>query len=185
MKLTHTLCAPLLVAGLCAACGTQTTASQGDTTPSSATEDPVASSSSANDSSSAMAAESGDSNPSEAESADEYEGQAPLETMTGKATYYGDGLAGKPTASGETFDPQAKTAAMFDMPMGTIVRVTRLDDENQSVTVRINDRMAELDEKIIDLTVGAAQSIDLGPDQGVADVRVEVLEKGESGDASQ
>jgi Lytic transglycolase len=55
------------------------------------------------------------------------------------ATYYGQELAGKRTASGETFNPSAMTAAHRTLPFGTRVRVTN-SQNGRSIVVRINDR---------------------------------------------
>ncbi|GAE78111.1 rare lipoprotein A precursor [Cutibacterium acnes JCM 18918] len=51
----------------------------------------------------------------------------------------GDGTAGGPTASGETFDPSAFTAASKTLPLGSTIRVTNVSN-GRTVTVRINDR---------------------------------------------
>ena len=53
------------------------------------------------------------------------------------ASWYGDKYAGRPTASGEIFDPTQLTAAMWDVPFGTRVKVQL---GPKSVVVRINDR---------------------------------------------
>ena len=45
----------------------------------------------------------------------------------GKASYYGRGFAGRKTASGERFDPNAMTAAHKSLPFGTRIRVTRAE----------------------------------------------------------
>ncbi len=55
------------------------------------------------------------------------------------ASYYGDAFAGRTTASGEIFDPNALTAATHFVDFGTIVTVTRVDT-GASVQVRVNDR---------------------------------------------
>lgn len=55
------------------------------------------------------------------------------------ASWYGDAFAGRSTASGEPFDPSDLTAALHEVPFGTMVTVTRLDT-GASVIVRINDR---------------------------------------------
>ena len=55
------------------------------------------------------------------------------------ASWYGDECAGKPTASGEIYDPNQLTAAMWDVPFDTLVRV-QLGPATNTVTVRINDR---------------------------------------------
>ena len=59
------------------------------------------------------------------------------EQPTVVASWYGDKYAGRPTASGEIFDPTQLTAAMWDVPFGTRVKVQL---GPKSVVVRINDR---------------------------------------------
>ncbi|NIS38046.1 septal ring lytic transglycosylase RlpA family protein, partial [Candidatus Saccharibacteria bacterium] len=63
----------------------------------------------------------------------------PLEVAEGYASFYNDKFKGKPTASGEPYDPQKLTAAHLEYPFGTKVRVTNLAN-NKSVVVRVNDR---------------------------------------------
>jgi len=55
----------------------------------------------------------------------------------GLASWYGPGFEGKPTASGQPFDPQAMTGASRDLPLGTTVEVQH---DGKSVEVTINDR---------------------------------------------
>jgi len=93
----------------------------------------------------------------------------------GHASYYSDGLAGKPTASGEPYDPGALTAAHRTLPFGTRIRVTRLDN-GRSVVVRVNDRgpFGRRD-RILDLSRAAAERLRMIR-AGVVPVRIEVLE---------
>ena len=58
-------------------------------------------------------------------------------SIKGVASWYGEKLRGRPTASGEPFNPDDLTCAMWDVPFGTIVTVTL---GNRSVKVRVNDR---------------------------------------------
>ena len=58
---------------------------------------------------------------------------------TGKASWYGPGFSGKPTASGVPFRPYKRTAAHRTLPFGTVVKVTRTDT-GETVRVVINDR---------------------------------------------
>ncbi|MBU1355449.1 MAG: septal ring lytic transglycosylase RlpA family protein [Candidatus Edwardsbacteria bacterium] len=95
----------------------------------------------------------------------------PLTTTTGIASYYGKEFHGRKTANGETFDMNAMTAAHRTLPFGTMVRVTNLAND-QSVTVRINDRGPFIKGRIIDLSYGAAKSIDL---LSIGQVKLEVL----------
>lgn len=102
---------------------------------------------------------------------------APAEAVsgvfTGNASWYGPGFAGRHTANGEIFDPNQLTAAHRTLPFDTRVRVTFLTT-GQSVTVRINDRGPFKDNRIIDLSRAAADTIGL-TGSGVGQVRLEVL----------
>ena len=91
---------------------------------------------------------------------------------SGLASYYGYDFAGKSTASGETFNPGAMTAASLRLPFGTLVRVTNRRT-GRSVIVRINDRGSFVGGRIIDLSRGAATVIGI-IGHGVASVDVEV-----------
>ncbi len=88
----------------------------------------------------------------------------------GMASYY---KSGKRTANGETFNPNAFTAAHRSLKFGTKVRVTNLGN-GRSVIVRINDRGPFVSGRIIDLTYVAAVAVGLHS-SGVAKVRVAVL----------
>lgn len=82
------------------------------------------------------------------------------QTQLGYATYYADYLAGQPTAYGETYQPQQLTASHAVLPLGTILRVTRLDNQ-QSVDVRVNDKAPLCDGCVISLSRAAADQIGL------------------------
>lgn len=79
------------------------------------------------------------------------------------ASYYGkgDGYGGKRTASGETMNPHAMTAAHRTRPFGSYATVTNLNN-GRSVTVRINDRGPFVAGRCIDLSYGAARAIGMG-----------------------
>jgi rare lipoprotein A len=105
----------------------------------------------------------------------QYEGQAPKRVLQGKATYYGDSLAGNKTANGDVYDPRGFTAAHRTLPFNTIVRVVRLDTQRY-VYVRINDRGPFGNaQRIIDVSKIAAERLGMLR-AGVVRVRVEVLE---------
>ena len=91
----------------------------------------------------------------------------------GMASYYGNELAGNPTASGEIFDPTKLTAAHPTLPMGAHVRVTNLRNGN-SVVVRINDRGPFVRRRIIDVSKRAARKLGMLR-AGHSRVRVELL----------
>jgi peptidoglycan lytic transglycosylase len=86
------------------------------------------------------------------------------------ASYYDEPQG---TANGETFDPEALTAAHKEWAFNTRVRVTN-PDTGRSVVVRINDRGPYIDGRCIDLSRAAFRAIaDL--DLGEIQVRYEVL----------
>lgn len=93
-------------------------------------------------------------------------------THLGKASWYGSETSSK-TANGEKYNPNALTAAHRNLPFGTNVRVTNLKT-GKTVTVRINDRGPFRRGRIIDLSAGAADAIDM-KSAGIGDVKVEVL----------
>ena len=76
----------------------------------------------------------------------------------GQASYYGPGLHGGVTASGERFNAGGLTAAHPWLPMGSYVRVTN-QNNGRSVTIRINDRGPYAGGRVIDLAEGAAQRL--------------------------
>lgn len=96
----------------------------------------------------------------------------PVFEQTGKASWYGPGLHGKTTASGETFDQNQMTAAHRTLPLGTEARVTNLEN-GKTVDVTVNDRGPFVRGRVIDLSAKAAKQLDLKKD-GVGRVKIEV-----------
>jgi rare lipoprotein A len=94
----------------------------------------------------------------------------------GWASWYGPGFAGRPTASGERFSPQALTAAHRSLPLGTRAQVTNLET-GQQVEVTINDRgpFVDPERRIIDLSRAAAAQVGM-VQRGVGPVRVTILD---------
>jgi len=99
-----------------------------------------------------------------------------LLTLEGVVSYYAHDFHGKQTSSGETYDMHALTAAHRTFPFGTKVRVTNLEN-NKTVIVRVNDRGPFKEGRIMDLSMGAANEIDLILN-GTTRARLEVLEWG-------
>ena len=94
---------------------------------------------------------------------------------TGTASWYGKAHHGQPTASGETYDMHALTAAHRSLPMGTRVLVTNVQN-GRSVEVRINDRGPFVRGRILDLSYAAA--LELGSlSDGAFRVKLRVLEE--------
>ena len=91
----------------------------------------------------------------------------------GVVSWYGYDHIGRRTASMAWFNPERLTAAHKSLPLGSVVRVTRLDN-GLSVRVTINDRGPYIEGRIIDLSRRAAKELDL-IEKGIAPCRVEVL----------
>ena len=94
-------------------------------------------------------------------------------TQFGKASWYGGFFHGRRTSSGERYDMNEFTAAHKELPFGTMVLVTRLDN-SKSVAVKITDRGPFVRGRIIDLSRSAADSLGmLG--KGVASVKIQII----------
>lgn len=94
------------------------------------------------------------------------------EDLTVVASYY---ATGRITANGEAFNPQGMTAAHRKYKFGTLLRVKNLAN-GREVIVRVNDRGPYVDGRSIDLTIGAAEKLDMIED-GLADVVVSELQQ--------
>jgi rare lipoprotein A len=91
----------------------------------------------------------------------------------GVASWYGPPFNGRRTSNGEIYDMHTFTAAHRTLPFNTVVRVTNLTNGKQT-EVRINDRGPFVANRVIDLSLAAAQAIEMwGP--GTANVRLEIL----------
>ncbi|RKI72772.1 septal ring lytic transglycosylase RlpA family protein [Corallococcus sp. AB049A] len=88
----------------------------------------------------------------------------------GLASFYGPGLHGRPTASGEKFNQNALTAAHRTARFGSCVKVMNMEN-GREVEVRVNDRGPFVDGRIIDLSKAAAKKLDM-LDKGLARVRL-------------
>lgn len=89
----------------------------------------------------------------------------------GQASWYGPGLYGNLTASGERLRPNTMTAAHPSLPFGSWVRVVNRDN-GLVADVRISDRGPYIGGRIIDLAHGAAQRLGVS---GVANVCISRL----------
>lgn len=92
----------------------------------------------------------------------------------GKASYYHDKFAGRKMADGTPMDPNSNIAASKTLPLGTIARVTNLEN-GKSEVVEIRDRGPYVEGRIVDLTPKTARKLDID-EQGVAPVVVEPIE---------
>ncbi len=97
--------------------------------------------------------------------------KASVDLLTGKARWYGEFFHGRPTASGESFDMYALTAAHRTLPLGTLARIVNLDN-GKTVVVRINDRGPFDDVHVIEVSRKAAQQLGM-LEKGTAQVRIE------------
>lgn len=86
------------------------------------------------------------------------------------ASFYAQGQV---TANGESFNPDALTAAHKTLPFNTRVRVTN-PDNGKSVVVRVNDRGPFIAGRCLDLSRAAFAAI-ASLDLGHIDVRYEIL----------
>ena len=81
----------------------------------------------------------------------------------GVASWYGIPFNGHRTSNGEIYDMHEFTAAHRTLPFNCVVRVTNLDNGKQT-EVRINDRGPFVANRVIDLSLSAAQAIEMvGP----------------------
>ena len=105
---------------------------------------------------------------------------------TGVASYYGAKHQGKRTANGERFNMNSMTAAHRQLPFGTRVKVTNLNND-KSCVVRINDRGPHTRGRLIDLSkeaaerlqaeVGKLQSTAQGGDEGAIKAQIGAVGK--------
>jgi rare lipoprotein A len=98
---------------------------------------------------------------------------APIRSIVGKASWYGPGFNGRPTATGEIYNQDQMTAASSIFPLGSRAIVTDLAS-GRAVEVRINDRGPFRKGRKIDLSYGAARALGMvGP--GTALVRMDLV----------
>lgn len=108
------------------------------------------------------------------------EGAAPEEASSpvgpvfesGVASMYSDKLAGRPTASGEPYDPKKMTCAHKKLRLGTVVEVERLSN-GRKVRCVVNDRGPFHKKRIIDLSRATAEALEI---DGIAQVKLRKVE---------
>ena len=96
----------------------------------------------------------------------------------GMASWYGRKFHGQRTASGETYDMYAMSAAHTTLPIPSYARVTRVAT-GRSVIVRINDRGPFHQGRMIDLSYAAALKLGFAH-LGSAEVELESIEPGQA-----
>lgn len=94
-------------------------------------------------------------------------------TEQGKIAWYGSKFAGRKTASGQRYDPNALTMAHKTLPFGTRVKVTNVANK-RSVEVYVNDRGPTQADRIGDVSHAAAKRLGMVR-AGVIDAEVTVV----------
>lgn len=94
----------------------------------------------------------------------------------GQASWYGKYFQGKKTANGEQYDMNGFTCAHRSLPLNSWIKVTNLRNR-KSVFVRVNDRGPMPDDRIVDLSYGAAKALHI---TGLGKVKLETLRPGDS-----
>ncbi len=101
----------------------------------------------------------------------------------GIASWYGPGFHGEKTSNGEVYDQKSISAAHKNLPLPSYVKVTNLEN-NKSIVVRVNDRGPFHDGRVIDLSEGAANLLDVVKN-GTAKVKLELIKVPEPPNAQQ
>ncbi|MCU0236649.1 MAG: septal ring lytic transglycosylase RlpA family protein [Acidobacteria bacterium] len=96
--------------------------------------------------------------------------------QVGIASWYGADFHGRTTANGEKYDMHKLTAAHPQLPFHTLVEVENREN-GKRVLVRINDRGPFVKERIIDLSLKAAQRLEMA-EKGTAAVCLRLLRRG-------
>ncbi len=103
--------------------------------------------------------------------------------QVGLASWYGKYFQGKKTATGESYDMNGLTCAHRSLPLGSWIRVTNLRNR-RSIFVRVNDRGPVPEDRIVDLSYGAARAVGL-EERGIGRVKLEPLRPGDPDMAKQ
>ncbi len=98
----------------------------------------------------------------------------PVITETGLASWYGPPYHNRRGSNGEIYNMHAMTAAHRTFPLGSIVRVTNVKT-GSTVLVRITDRGPFIPGRVVDLSLAAAQKLDVWK-PGIAKVKVELMQ---------
>ncbi|HCX27743.1 MAG TPA: hypothetical protein DHI91_01215 [Candidatus Portnoybacteria bacterium] len=93
--------------------------------------------------------------------------------VRGWASWYGPGFQGKKMANGKRYDMYCVSAAHRDLPLGTKIRVTNLENYKKIVVV-IFDRGPYVRGRIIDLSFKAAKKLG-ALKAGVVPVKIELI----------
>jgi rare lipoprotein A len=102
------------------------------------------------------------------------DGAKPVATETGLASWYGPPYHNRRGSNGEVYNMHAMTAAHRTFALGSIVRVTNVKT-GATALVRITDRGPFIPGRVLDLSLAAAQKLDVYK-PGVAEVRVQLMQ---------
>ena len=92
----------------------------------------------------------------------------------GKASCYAASMNVRRTASGERYFSDILTAAHARLPFGTMVEVRNLKNDS-TLVLRIIDRMAASNSRIIDVSWAAAKKLNFVRD-GLAQVELKIID---------
>ncbi|MGZ5051213.1 MAG: septal ring lytic transglycosylase RlpA family protein [Methylobacter sp.] len=91
-------------------------------------------------------------------------------------SWYGPEFHGRKTASGQTYNMYAMTAAHKSLPLMSYAKVTNVKN-NRSVVVRINDRGSFHGKRAMDLSYAAAKELGI---RGLGAVQIQPLSSSEA-----
>lgn len=98
----------------------------------------------------------------------------PIEYSYTKVSWYGNQFHGRKTASGIKYDQNTLVAASRDLPFGTEVEITNMNND-KSIVVKIVDRGPFVTGRDFDLSKAAFDSI-AHLDKGVVKVKYHILQ---------
>jgi rare lipoprotein A len=93
--------------------------------------------------------------------------------LKGIASFYHQKFVGRKTSSGEIFSNKKRTAAHKTLPLGTLVKITNIDNDS-TVVVKINDRLPKNSKRTIDLSRVAAEQLNFIK-KGLTPVAIEII----------
>jgi rare lipoprotein A (peptidoglycan hydrolase) len=93
------------------------------------------------------------------------------QSFSGLASWYGPGFDGRATASGAIYDMEGWTCASRDLPLGTLLVVSR---NGKRLLLLVNDRGPYVPNRVLDLSHAAAVALEVG----VSPVTAEIVAPG-------
>jgi rare lipoprotein A len=91
--------------------------------------------------------------------------------VRGKASVYHPRFAGQRMANEQRYNPHSNNAASKILPLGTVARVTNLDN-GRSSKVKVEDRGPYVDGRVVDLSSATAADLGISRKEGVAPVEL-------------